>query len=276
MWTIQLLGMTRYEFRMHWRRRTLQVATLSLIALSVIIMLILGSSMKQYMAQFGPLDPNAPQNIVPFFWVPIYFVILILFGPLMAEVIPLDRQLGVSELLESLPLRRESYLIGKLLGMFLALLSGLVVSALVIGGVGWVIFNGFQITPYIQMWLVGVIPIALLNPGLSLLLAAGQPTRRRAAVIGGGLAILCMVLFATSINITLYGNWNAFVDSLNPARPAILRYFMPVAGNGVTVSMLSSGSASQDVVLTILMGVVELVVVGVVLRWWMLWRERRI
>ena len=104
---MQVLGMAAYEFRMHWRRRTLQVATLSLVALSVIIMLILGGSMKQYVAQFGAVDPNAPQNIVPFFWVPIYFVILVLFGPLMAEVIPLDHQLGVSELLESLPPLRK-------------------------------------------------------------------------------------------------------------------------------------------------------------------------
>ena len=127
-----------------------------------------------------------------------------------------------------------------------------------IGIAGWLIFGGFEITPYVQMWLVGVISIALLNPGLSLLLAAGQTTRRRAAVIGGGLAILCLALFATSLNANLYGDTNVLVDSLNPAL-AILRYFLPVSGNGVTVSMLSSGSASQDVGLAILAGVVEAV-----------------
>jgi ABC-type transport system involved in multi-copper enzyme maturation permease subunit len=270
----QIIGMAVYEFRMHWRRRTLQVATLSLIGLSLIIMLVLGSSMEQYLQQFGNMDPNAPLNIVPFFWIPIYFVILVLYGPMMSEVIPLDHNVGVRELLESLPLKHETYLAGKLLGMLLALLSGLVIAALVVGAAAWVVFGGFEIAPYVQMWLVGVFPLVLLNPGLSLLLAAGQPTRRRAAAIGGGLAIICMALFATSTMNILNGESNALLDSMNPARPAILRYFLPAASNGAMVSTVSS-SAGGEVALAVVVGLLELLVAGAVIWWWLRWRESR-
>lgn len=271
----QILGMASYEFRMHWRRRTLQVATLSLIGLNLVVLLVLGNSMEQYLAQFGTLDPNTPHNVVPFLWVTIYFVILVLFGPLMAEVIPLDHHLGVRELLDSLPLNRETYLAGKLLGMFLALLSGIAVSAIVLGTVAWLVFGGFEIAPYIQMWLVGVIPLVLLNPGLSLLLAAGQPTRRRAAAIGGGFAILSLSFFVASIRAVLDGNTNALLDSINPARPAILRYFMPAASNGATLSMLSS-SASGDVVLAVVAGLAELLIAAAIIWYWQRWHENRV
>ncbi len=266
----QILGMAAYELRMHWRRRTLQVATLSLIALILLIMVVLGNSVDQYLNSGGGDVPN----IVPFFWVPVYFVILVLYGPMMADVIPLDHNIGVRELLDSLPLKRETYLEGKLLGMFAALITSLLIVALVVGVAGWFVFGGFQIMPYIQMWLIGVIPLALLNPGLSLFLAAGQPTRRRAAAIGGGLAVICMGLFVSTITTMLYGQNNLLLDSLNPARPAILRYFMPADTSGAMISNVY-GQANSDVVMALLVGLVELFAAGLLIWWWQRWRESR-
>lgn len=270
----QMIGMAAYEFRMHWRRRTLQVATLSLMGLSLIILLVLGNAVVEIFSDIGAASPDASRNIVPFFWVPVYFVILVLYGPMMAEVIPLDQNVGVRELLDSLPLKREIYLTGKLLGMFLALLSSLLTTALVVGVASWFVYGGFDIPAYIQMWLIGVIPMALLNPGLSLFLAAGQPSRRRAAAIGGGLAIISMALFAGSVNTMLRGQPNPLLDSLNPARPAILRYFLPANVNGDAIGTVISTGGS-DIVTALMVGLIELLLAGSVIWWWMRWRESR-
>jgi hypothetical protein len=272
---MQILGMAAYEFRMHWRRRILPVATLSLIGLNLVILLVLGNAMDRYLGSNGALDPTASRNIVPYFWIPIYFVLLVLFGPIMAEVIPLDHNVGIRELLDSLPLNHGAYLVGKLLGMFFALLMGLVIAALALGIAARLVLGQYNILLYIQMWLIGVIPIALLNPGLSLLLAAGQPTRRRAAAVGGGFAILCMVLFVLSTKGMLAGDYNnILLDSLNPARPAIMRFFIPAGTNGVTISMVSN-TAGNEVALALLSGTAELLVAGSVMWWWLHWRESR-
>ena len=115
----QVWAVAWFEFKMHWRRRALLVVTLSVAALIGMILVIVSSNDTRQQLSSGTTQELL--DIVPFFWIALYFCLLVLYGPIMADVVPLDRHYGVRELLDSLPLSRAAYLLGKLLGMALAL-----------------------------------------------------------------------------------------------------------------------------------------------------------
>ncbi len=121
---------------------------------------------------------------------------------------------------------------------------------------------------YFRMWVVAALPLALLNPGLCLLAAAGQPTRRRAALIGAVVAVLCFLSFTSSVNSGIEGAAMTGWDIINPARPAILRYLMP----SVTVQ----GDVMLAIPLTLAAGLVEMVALGAFFVMWTRWRESRV
>ncbi len=261
-------AMARYEFVMHWRRKTMVVATLSLAAMCAFALIIGGSASKEFADRMGVDPASTGANIVPFFGLMVYFVMIALFTPIAADAIPLDQHVGIGELIDTLPIRRETYLIGKLLGMFASILAGLVAVVVVIGVIARVMLGNYDLISYVQMWLLAALPLAFLNPSLCLLAAAGQPSRKRAALVGGLVTIVCFLSFTTSVNSSLAGSALTVLDLLNPARPAILRYLMPA-----TAPIASD--ASGEVFLTVAGGVLELVLVGGIMWLWMQWRERR-
>ena len=106
-----------------------------------------------------------------------------------------DQQFGVRELLDSLPFGPGLYLIGKLLGVWASVVIGFGGFALLTALVWLPILGLFNLGIYLDMWLVGILPLAFFTSGISTLLPAGQPTRRRAALVGVALAAL--IVFAT-------------------------------------------------------------------------------
>jgi hypothetical protein len=81
--------------------------------------------------------------------------------------------------------------------------------------------------------MVGIIPLALINAGLASLLAAWQPTNQRAMLAGGAFSLLCVVGLGLA-----FVTYSTFWDWLNPARPAVLLYYMvgwpgAMAGGGI-------------------------------------------
>lgn len=261
----QVWTMAWFEFQMHWRRRALLVVTLSVAALIGMILMIVSSNDTRQ--QFASRAGQELLDIVPFFWIALYFCLLVLYGPIMADVVPLDRQYGVRELLESMPLSDAAYLCGKLCGMAVALASSLLISVVLIGIGGWLVYGAVDIGRLLRMFLIGALPVVVLNGGLTLLLAVGQPTRRRAAAIGAVMAILCIFLFANAVSsiLALVQNPNTLLDSLNPARPAILRFFIVAAAQDEAL-LTSVGS---DLLVALVMGVAQLVVIGVAVWGWM-------
>ena len=124
----------------------------------------------------------------------------------MADMIPKDRQTGVRELLDALPISRGIYLAGKLIGAWLALLSSLVIVGLVAPTFWFLRVGPFDLGPYLEMWLFGGVSLVIINTGISILLSVGQPTRRR--------AILLMVLIIVAI--PLVTNLDLETDPFGP------------------------------------------------------------
>jgi ABC-type transport system involved in multi-copper enzyme maturation permease subunit len=264
----QIYAMIRYEFMMHWRRRVLVVATLSLAGVCTFALIIGSSTTAEFAEKLGANASYSGVNIVPFFGLVVYFVMIALFTPIAADAIPLDHHFGISELMNSLPIRRDTYLIGKLVGMFTSAVFGIAIAMVILGFAARLVLGTYDLGSYVQMWALAALPLALLNPSLCLLAAAGQPSRRRAALIGGLVAIACFMSFTTSVNRSLANGSLTILDLLNPARPAILRYLMP--------STTPMGSdASGMIFLTIAVGLAELLLVGGVIWMWMGWREKR-
>jgi hypothetical protein len=172
--------------------------------------------------------------------------------------------LGVRELLDSLPQSMGTYLLGKVLGFWAAASAG-AAGAMVITGLGlWLLLGPFQLDRYMTMWLVMVIGVGLINAGLSILLAAGQATRRRALFVGVTFTVLCMIA-----NVGSFGRGDEFWAIVSPGRQAVTSYYFFTAWFNTGLPQLVT---EQDVVLAVISGVSQLVIVGGLVT---IWLQRR-
>lgn len=253
----QLWAVAGYEHRLHWRRRTVLVVMLIPCLISLLIALRLVRQVG------GGLDAALQeQNTIALLlatWLPLY-VGLQTLPPIVADAMAKDRQLGTSELWSTLPVRPAVYLLGKLLGTWWTVL--LVLAGAIIGiGLLWRLWIGaYDTGRYLEMAFVGALPLALTNTGLIVLLTAGFATRRQAALAGTALTIFCVftMFFVSPFPL---------VNAINPARPALLRYFLQAA-----IPALADFGTPADVLWSISGGAAELVLVGL-LAW--LWLRRQ-
>ena len=268
----QLFIITRNEFRLQWRRRATLVIILSATVFPVLMAVLMrggGQDVIQPMVEAGVFSAREAQerltqSIIAFSFAPMYTILLLLVPPVVAEMIPKDRQLGVAELFDSTPLSSVAYLAGKLLGMWFSLLFGLCLNFL-ITLVAWRWLLGpVLILPMLETWLFAAGSVLLLNGGLAVFFSAGLRHRRGAVLIGIGVAMMALINLGASLphNLFFY---------LNPARPAFLDYYALRAfaqiGNSLNVT-----TEMRDVWLTILGGLVELAVAGF-LAW--IWLRRK-
>ncbi len=79
----------------------------------------------------------------------------------------------------------------------------------------------FKLDLFLDLWFVGGMLLMFINAGLSTLLAAGQPTNRRAVMIGGAYSLLCLAGLGLILSTDM-GWWRW----LNPARPAVMLYYL--------------------------------------------------
>jgi hypothetical protein len=194
----QLGGIVRAEIKLHWRRRGLLVL---LLGLAVVM---LGTAVLQRMmvgaewALYSPAERRCNSTNVLMILGPVTWVIIaVLLPPVLAETVPRDRQLGVHELLASLPPSGLTLLAGKLLGAWASVLLGLGGFGLLLGLVWLPILGSYDMRLYLDLWLVGLLPLAVYVAAISVLLAAGQPTRRRATLIGVVLVVLIIFTIST-------------------------------------------------------------------------------
>jgi hypothetical protein len=216
--------MIRYEMRLLWRRGGL-VASIALFAVSLFAAAAWSWVESGPRAQLSPEAARARATLdvayapwifgIPLVSVP-WLALLLTIPPVVAEVIPMDRQIEVRELLDALPLRPSVYLLGKLLAVWVGTLLGLAGVAALLGSVGWLVYGPFSLGEYAAVWGIGVVPMALCVAGASTLLAAGQPMRRRAVFVGGALTV-CGIYAYLASPPTL---WSA----VNLTSPTVVEY----------------------------------------------------
>ena len=236
----QLGAMLRYELLMSWRRGTLRAVLLSLLVFPQMFYLInyvFGSAhlpttvnlaMWPEAVRLMATDDAIMGNITT-------LAMIILLLPLMlAELIPLDRQYRVREIVDTLPITRNIYLAGKLLSVWPVIAIGMVLSALLSGVLVWTQNGSFHIGVLAAFWITGLIPLALFTSQMSVMLPAGQSSRRRAIPMGLVVSVVSLVacfvlpvngfLFATLIRdgLTLEQLADPLVRAAAPSFPDAL------------------------------------------------------
>ncbi|MBZ0277543.1 MAG: ABC transporter permease [Anaerolineae bacterium] len=252
----QVTGIARYEMKMLWRGRSLRVIMLALLVLSVVIAAITNQNKSAY--------PGDTVTMVgSMVWSVLSVVLAFVLPILVADIIPKDQQLGVNELLETLPLPRAVYLLGKLLGVYRSLFTGLIALMLIIKiGYGLLLVN-IEWRGYLEMWVIGAGGLVILNGGLGVLLPAAQPNRRRAVVLMIGVFLLPFLIDGSMSP--------GAIAYLSPFRSPFLMYYLSSL-NGSFASRFTA----NDIQLSFFAGLMELIIVGVAVWAWPRWRETRI
>lgn len=187
----RLIAMVRYEMLMSWRRGALRAVLLLTLALPQLMILLgyaFGPLVDEQTAANFAMWPEAARivgtNAAIMAHIPT-LILVILFLPLMvAEIIPLDRQYRVRELIDTLPITPRIYLAGKLLSVWPGLAITMGLAALLGGVLTWIQNGPFHVGTLAAFWLTGLIPLALFSSYMGVMLAAGQPGRRRAILMG--------------------------------------------------------------------------------------------
>jgi len=188
MGTQQLLGMIRYELLMAWRRGSSRVILVVIAGMPLLAYFAFVSSAYKQAEEIAQLTADGARwyrtamtisdNV---FLIP---VIIFLVPLLYAETIPLDRQWRVRELLGALPLPRGGYLAGKMLAVWASLTATLLVAAAINVGMSLAYRGSFEVGPLAMFWTLGLGLMTLFGSQMGVMLAASQPDRRRAILMG--------------------------------------------------------------------------------------------
>jgi hypothetical protein len=275
----QILAISQNEFRAQWRRRGMLVLTLGMMALPVAGAFLLRSNLFIISTDWvtsGAMTPaearrQIAQIIIPTIWAPLYVVLALILPILTADSVVRDRQAGSpsgwGELLDSLPLRKGTFLLGKLSGMYASVLASCLI-AMLLTGIAWRLLLGpFDLVLYLQEWIFGAAALAVLNGNLSMLLAATQPTSSRAVAIGVLVAITSLILLTTAPILTQKIRLDLW-DYLNIARPALFLYFFK-ASKGIGSVSFAAAVNGLDVMWTLLAGLLELTLCGLAVGFWL-------
>ena len=274
----QILAILQNEFRMQWRRKGLLVLTLGMAALPIATAFFIRSQLatisQEWVASGAMTAAEArrqlAQTILPIIWSPLYVVLALILPILTADAVARDRQIssasGWGELLDSLPLPGSVYLAGKLLGVWASTLASCLAAALLTGVTWWLVVGPFDLGLYLQEWLFGAAALALLNGGLSAILAAAQPSPRRAVAVGVAVAVASLTWLALS-PILRNKAPVSFWDYTNISRPVLFLYFFQSA-RSIGSTRIGSAVNGSDVLWTILVGLLEIALVGLAMWAW--------
>jgi hypothetical protein len=271
----QVRGITIYELKMHWRRRTFLVITLSMVVL-VLAASLLGSSdlgqLESRLITSGAFSEEDAHRIVDFTilyatW-PVVWVTMVFILPIMvADVIPLDRQLKVGELLHTLPLTNAIYTWGKLLGVWVAALLCVGMVSLLTAVMWWLQVGPFDVALYLLVGFSGSMVLAILNSGLGVLLASGQPGRRRALMVVIGVLLI--------FPFFLMRGENDVLNYFNPIRMHIFSDFIASISDIGSNPKATFILFSNEGILTILVGLIQIALIWMIGWGWQRFHEAR-
>lgn len=277
----QLGAIIRYETLMHWRRRSLAAIIgfflLALIGFSLIdrtdqmTTSVLRVATVEGGVEVTQIDPatgepvtsrlsEADAGMFPLWMRDINLqdvqntlrlafmiaiatqALLIALMPMLAETIPLDKQVKVRELLDTTPLARALYLGGKVLGVWAGLIIGLLLVGVLFGLFCQWRYGSYDLLLYMRLWLAVVLPGALIASGFTIILNALTGSRRAAIVIGIVLIPLAVVM-VSSISVSLFINMVQIFDpaASTAALPydTMMNYFVSEIVNGMALFALA-------------------------------------
>jgi hypothetical protein len=216
----RVLGMARYEFLMHWRRRPLRVVALTLLFCASAGAVIVSADPDMLSMLTAGQMRDANEMLITLAMIPVVLMLMIFVFPVvMADSAPIDAQTGASELLAATPLMPAQYLAGKLVGLWAAG-GAAAFGVMAITAVLWAVTLGaYSIGVYLEIWIVAAAIMAL-NGGLALLIGATQPTRARAAVLVIAFMSLAIVFGTGSLTDP------TFPMLISPARLTVVNTYM--------------------------------------------------
>jgi ABC-type transport system involved in multi-copper enzyme maturation permease subunit len=184
----QIIAIVRYEMLIQWRRGNLKMI-LVLIIVAPLLLVVLGTTPDSLMHQALMSSSDAMLPIIATdvaVFTTVALLPLLLFGlPLyVSETIPYDRQYGIRDLLDTLPLGHGVYLTGKIAAVWFGVMIAILISALVSGIISTLAFGAIGVQVWIALWAGGLLVLSLLTSGVSILSASGQANRRRALLVG--------------------------------------------------------------------------------------------
>ena len=141
------------------------------------------------------------------------------------------------------------------------MLIGLVVAMVITGAVLWLLIGPYHIAAFATAWLAIGWGIGVVNSTISLLLAAGQPTRRRAIGVAVIFAALC--LFA---NVALLTDTTLWANLFSPGRSALTLHFLLIAFSQEPLMPVDTAQLANW---SLMGGVLEVTVVWVAVWVWM-------
>ncbi len=218
----KLSAMVRYEVLMAWRRRSLPILWILLLAGVIGFALLIQSINSQQPVMEGAIrhtltDPNAPAwaqgidlelttHTLALINILIAGMVFYMVGVtlLLGEVIPLDKQFKVRELLDTLPISRTLYLGGKVVSTWAALLAGISVIGLICALGLRLIIGAYDPRVFVALWIGLLVPQSLIAALISVL-AASLVGSRRAAVLVGLLVVPFVLILATTTAISFAG-----------------------------------------------------------------------
>ena len=219
----------RYEIVMAWRRRSLPIVWILLLAGVVCFALliagvnqqqpVLADAVERNMTADAPewarnIDLNMATNTLALIQVMIAGMVFNTIGVtlLMGEVIPLDTQFKVRELLDTLPISRAVYLGGKLFGAWGGLLLGTLLVGVICALALRVIIGVYDLRVFIVLWVAMLIPTSLLAAALSVLLSSFVSSRRAAVMVG--LMIIPAVLALVTLAVPSFAGIGALIEPI--------------------------------------------------------------
>jgi len=261
-----ITGIARYEFKMLWRRRALIVLMLSMALILTAAPLL--SSDLDSIANIADVDKDNVDTALSLTvalatWLPMATMLIFILPVVVADTIPLDNQYHVDELLNTTQLTPATYLAGKLLGVWVATLIGLAVIMVIVSATWVMQIGSFDFRMYLEIWMVNAVAVTILNGGLGVLLAVGQPNRRRAVLVVIGLFM--MLIFVLSFD--LGEAWTLG----SPVRMSMMTYFIPTEDTETLVTTVFN----REVMLSIAAGFIQLFIIWSIAWGWLKYQQNR-
>lgn len=158
------------------------------------------------MFEFGRVSLAEYERMIRTTWlgsilIGLLMILLIMIPPMMSDNIAYDRQTGMRELLNALPLAQATYLGGKLLGTLSGIFLIVLGSALIYAPFSRMVVGEYNGLVYILLWLIAILPTALFIAAVVVLLAADLPSRRTATLFGVVMIPLTLAIYVSFLTL---------------------------------------------------------------------------